>query len=198
MIDSAPSLREQHISATAQRLRATARKHTATVGLAGFTIEELCEEVGVSRRTFFNYFASKENAVLGISLRSDVSDLDDAYVAGGPTGNLIQDLAELQAVRWERMDMHSSELDSVAAALDREPALLSSLLDLVAKSDRDDIARTEEREKFFPGDERAVTAVRLVGSLMRPTVAEYLSGADYDFRTLLFARLEIARELLAG
>ncbi len=37
----------------------------AHYGLNGFTIEQLCEDVGVSRRTFFNYFPSKEDAIIG-------------------------------------------------------------------------------------------------------------------------------------
>ena len=35
-------------------------------GLALTTVEMIAERVGISRRTFFNYFASKEDAVLGV------------------------------------------------------------------------------------------------------------------------------------
>jgi AcrR family transcriptional regulator len=43
-------------------------------GLAGVTVEEISERAGVSPRTFFNYWTTKENAVLGIVL-ADTDDL---------------------------------------------------------------------------------------------------------------------------
>ena len=45
---------------TRAALVARARHLTAREGLTGFTIQELCDQVGVSRRTFFNYFPTKE------------------------------------------------------------------------------------------------------------------------------------------
>src|ERR1700712_2523037 len=54
---------------TREQLISAARRLTATHGLSGFTVQELSDQVGVSRRTFFNYFASKEDAVLGMVSR---------------------------------------------------------------------------------------------------------------------------------
>ena len=59
------STRERRKAETAQGLKDAARRLIIANGLTGFTIEELCEEVGVSRRTFFNYFPSKESAIIG-------------------------------------------------------------------------------------------------------------------------------------
>ncbi|MGN0042882.1 TetR/AcrR family transcriptional regulator [Rhodococcus sp. (in: high G+C Gram-positive bacteria)] len=70
-----------------QRTRAALVEHARTLtarrGLAGFTVEELCEHVGVSRRTFFNYFASKEDAVLGNPPAALTPEDRDEFVAGG-------------------------------------------------------------------------------------------------------------------
>ena len=49
-----------------RRMIVEARRATVEHGLHGFTLEQLCATVGVSRRTFFNHFASKEDVVLGI------------------------------------------------------------------------------------------------------------------------------------
>ncbi|MDD0857104.1 TetR family transcriptional regulator [Arthrobacter alpinus] len=58
-------LRARKREATRSAITARARALTAQDGLNGFTIEQLCEDVGVSRRTFFNYFPSKEDAIIG-------------------------------------------------------------------------------------------------------------------------------------
>src|SRR6478735_12637303 len=91
--NSAPTLRDRRAAETSLGLRTEARRLTAERGFAGFTIEELCSEVGVSRRTFFNYYASKENAVLGFAVHSDNAELAEAFVAGN--GTLLDDFTEL-------------------------------------------------------------------------------------------------------
>ena len=60
-----------------------ARVLTAEEGLNGFTIEQLCEDVGVSRRTFFNYFPSKEDAIIGHLLDEFPADAIAEFLAGG-------------------------------------------------------------------------------------------------------------------
>ena len=67
MTTSQPSLRERH------RARTLAEIHQAALDLAGegsysdTTVDAVAERAGVSRRTFFNYYASKEDAVLGLT-----------------------------------------------------------------------------------------------------------------------------------
>ena len=58
-------LRERKRAATRGSITAVARSLTAERGLNGYTVEEVCEQAGISRRTFFNYFPSKEDAILG-------------------------------------------------------------------------------------------------------------------------------------
>ena len=58
-------LREAKKAVTRRQLTAAARSLARQHGLDGVTVELVCAEVGVSVRTFFNYFASKESAVLG-------------------------------------------------------------------------------------------------------------------------------------
>lgn len=83
MVDSANSLRRQRRALTARALTTPARLWTADRGIGGFTIDELCEAAGVSRRTFFNYFASKEDAVLGVCVERGDDHLAAAFIAGG-------------------------------------------------------------------------------------------------------------------
>ncbi|WP_406136862.1 TetR/AcrR family transcriptional regulator [Streptomyces sp. NBC_01089] len=71
-----PSRREYRKRATAARLRDSATKLAGGQGADRVTIDEICADAGVSRRTFFNHFATKDE----VFLAWDASD--DAYIAG--------------------------------------------------------------------------------------------------------------------
>ncbi|WP_460406725.1 TetR/AcrR family transcriptional regulator [Actinophytocola sediminis] len=58
------TLRERKKAATRKSLHETALRLAVARGLDGVTVEDIADEVGVSRRTFSNYFANKEDAVL--------------------------------------------------------------------------------------------------------------------------------------
>jgi AcrR family transcriptional regulator len=60
-ITRAPSLRDRNKSQTARTLRAAALKLFATQGYDATTTEEIAEKAGVSARTFFRYFPTKES-----------------------------------------------------------------------------------------------------------------------------------------
>jgi AcrR family transcriptional regulator len=194
MDKSAPSLRERRVAETSAALRSEARRLTAERGLSGFTIEEVCSEVGVSRRTFFNYYPSKENAVLGIPVRGDASDLDEAFVVG--RGPLIDDLAELHIARWERLALTKAEAEELGRVFEREPRLFAHFAGLAAEGERDDIALVRRRADAA-ADGRAETAVHVVGAFIRPTVVEYFTEDDSDFRSLFLGRLAVAHELFS-
>lgn len=60
------SLRERHRAQTSREIHEAAWELTQRNGYAATTVEAIAERAGVSRRTFFNYFACKEDAVLGL------------------------------------------------------------------------------------------------------------------------------------
>jgi AcrR family transcriptional regulator len=194
MIESAPSLRERRTAATSDGLRAEARRLTAERGFAGFTIEELCSEVGVSRRTFFNYYASKENAVLGIAVRTEAAGLDEAFLAGA--GTLLDDFAELHIARWERLALTKAEADELGRVFDREPRLFAHFLGLAAEGERDDIALVKRRPDAG-ADLDAETVVIVFSSVIRPAVFEYFANDHQDFRILVLRRLDAVRRVFS-
>jgi AcrR family transcriptional regulator len=123
--ESATSLREQRRWETSHRITLSAQRLTDAHGLDGFTMDDLADAAGVSRRTLFNYFPSKADAVLGEMPEIPEAALD-AIRAGGPHGNLLDDLAELArlALSVKKPDHESVELSR--RVLNREPRMLAA------------------------------------------------------------------------
>lgn len=63
MTTEASSRRELNKAATRESIITAGLELATSRGLGGFTVEELAEAAGVSRRTFFNYFGSLEEAI---------------------------------------------------------------------------------------------------------------------------------------
>src|SRR6478609_9557324 len=92
--ESAIGLREQKRWETSHRIAMCAQRLTDEHGLDGFTMDELADAAEVSRRTLFNYFPSKLDAVLG-ELPAVPPAALATFHAGGPHGSLIEDLGAL-------------------------------------------------------------------------------------------------------
>ena len=78
------SLRERKKLATRRLLRRAALGLVAERGLANVTVEDIAEAADVSPRTFFNYFPSKEAALLGGSDPDRAARLRDRIATGAP------------------------------------------------------------------------------------------------------------------
>jgi AcrR family transcriptional regulator len=85
-------LRERQKQARREALIDAAHRLVERHGLDGATVEAICAEAGVSSRTFFNYFETKDDAVLGIEPWSLDPAVAEEFATGGPTGRLVADL----------------------------------------------------------------------------------------------------------
>ncbi|MEY2850002.1 MAG: hypothetical protein RI885_2669 [Actinomycetota bacterium] len=63
-----PSLRQRKHAATALSIEQSAVALVLEHGIDAVTVDMICEAAGVSQRTFFNYFKTKDAAILGPAL----------------------------------------------------------------------------------------------------------------------------------
>ncbi|MGW8484029.1 TetR/AcrR family transcriptional regulator [Microbacterium sp. NPDC055903] len=197
MSESAESLREQRRRETTRALADTARRLTTQHGFAGFTVEELCAEVGVSRRTFFNYFESKENAVFGFAVVDPRQEIIEAeFVAAD--GDLVDDFVDMMARRFDLFNP-LDDAEALFAVIEQEPRLLKAAFEQLGKNERRDADLILRR---IGDDEenalRAEVMVQTVGALVRLCMDQLLHHHSPDsFRDLLLRRVRIARSSFA-
>ncbi|MEV0704687.1 helix-turn-helix domain-containing protein [Saccharopolyspora sp. NPDC050389] len=204
-MNRATSMRGRRMAATAAQVTSVALRLTAERGLSGFTVEEVCEQVDISRRTFFNYFASKDDAVLGITARKDDDALTDQFLARdnpastGLSPTLLDDLAELAVQRWDRADITAESIRDVLAVFEREPRLLTRFVEKMQRDEQSDVELVEHREGLASGDLRAAAAVQIIRALISAAVREFLTLANTDtFAEIVARRLAAARDLFAS
>lgn len=206
--------REQRMRRTRRSLIAHARRLTAERGLGGFTVEELCAEVGISRRTFFNYFSAKDDAVLGAPAREPLEAFGEEFVAGGraPGGPaLLTALQELVVRSFGVMD-DPHDRAQLLAVLGREPALLQRLSESVERQVTDLAELIARREGRGAEDPFPRVAAAVISHLAGHTVHEFLAArraagpvaADREepppveeFAALLARNVRLAAALLA-
>jgi AcrR family transcriptional regulator len=160
-------LRERKKQATRHALRDTAMRLAEEHGLEGLTVEAVCAEVGVSTRTFFNYFPTKEDALIGDGpvLPPDevVDGIFATHFADGP-------LAGASAVLVHMVETGTQpDVRHKALMFERFPTLVPALLARFGAFERslaEAVARNMgpgDRPDFYPDliAASAVTAMRV-------------------------------------
>jgi AcrR family transcriptional regulator len=182
--------------ATSHRISVCAQVLTDERGLDGFTMEELAEAANVSRRTLFNYFPGKIDAVLGDPPRLSQEALA-RFRARGAGSNLVHDLRELANELLDDPKLGREDVVRGRRVLLGNPRLLAAAHDrfLVLTGDIVEEIRNREGDAFDAG--RAQVAIRLLCALFDAALDSYL--ADPDERPLADAYddvLRAARQLL--
>ncbi|WP_170837722.1 TetR/AcrR family transcriptional regulator [Streptomyces sp. TP-A0874] len=136
MSGSAPegALAKRRRESTAREINRCAQTLADERGLDGFTMEDLAEAVGVSRRTLFNYVPSKIDAVLGSDLPSEPeSEPFTTFRLGGPSGHLVSDIREVGASVLRLNEHDSEEVARLRRLLRSDPRLAKAVHDRLEK-----------------------------------------------------------------
>jgi AcrR family transcriptional regulator len=195
-VEESATLRERRRFETEHRITVCAQRLTDERGLDGFTMDELAETAEVSRRTLFNYFPSKVDAVLGNPPELP-PDVLATFYAGGPHGHLVDDLGELAVVLLSSKVLDREEMERgrrivvttprlIVAAHERFEALAGEFVDMI-------LAR--EGQDF--GAERARLLVRLFVAIFDGCLPRGDSDDDRALGDVYLDHLRLARELLA-
>lgn len=194
-MEESATLRERRRLETEHRITICAQRLTDERGLDGFTMDELAETAEVSRRTLFNYFPSKIDAVLG-NPPEVPPDVLATFYAGGPHGHLVDDLGELALVLLSSKVLDRDEMERgrrivvttprlIVAAHERFEALAGEFVEMI-------LAR--EGQEF--GAESAHLLVRMFVALFDGCLPTK-EGDDRPLSEVFLHQLRLARELLA-
>lgn len=165
-------LRERKKRETRRRLHREAVRLVLENGLDAVTVDDIAAAADVSSRTFFNYYASKDDALVGEGPLAATDEGRAVFTAGGPTGDPVEDLkAYLLTFVRDDPEEHRSAFEDMLLRkrlVQKEPSLMPRAM-----------ARFAETEQQIAAD----IAARLgeEGDAVRPQLGAHLASTLMRF-----------------
>ncbi len=182
---------------TSHRITSDARALVLERGLDGFTMDELAERVGVSRRTLFNYFPGKDDAVLGGTPRID-EDLLATFSAGDPTRSLVEDLARVVRAVLESNPESRDDMARGRRVMIENPRLIALAHQRLAECVESYMVYVERREGEAFSRTRVDVALAVVLACVHLAMDRFLADGVEDSLPALFATtIDTARDLMS-
>jgi AcrR family transcriptional regulator len=168
-------LRERKKRARAEAIVEAAQRLVLDRGLDAVTVEDIATEAGISPRTFFNYYESKDDAVLGQGSFDLDTHVRETFVGGGPTGRLLTDLDPLVRGLLDALVGHGP--DAAAQTLEilqREPRLLGRHFAWFERHKSQVVALFERRSGVVPLPASADTCTMVVFFVARAAMDDWV------------------------
>ena len=145
-----PGLRERKKAATRQALHEAALRLAVQHGLDAVTLDAVADEANVSRRTFSNYFANKEDAVLyGDQVR--IREFLETLRARPPDEPAWQALTSTARIIYGRRDKVDPQWLAQIQLIRRHPSVSARQFTTQAAFERDLAAELARRLPSGPG-----------------------------------------------
>jgi AcrR family transcriptional regulator len=184
------SLRERRRAETTTLVAEAALDLALASGWDAVTVEDIATRAGISRRTFFNYFATKDEALLHNALPLDADALAAFTASTGPLADALEDLF----VRMVRADSHDRErAQQVMRLVEASPQLLPGLLARIAANETvlaEAIAARDGLDEFT-----ATVVAGVAGAVGRVGGLTWLAGGQPDPVTSTHAAWSALRAL---
>ncbi len=174
-------LRERRRRQTSADIRDAAVRLASDRGFDKVTIEEICVDAGISTRTFFNYFPTKESAIAYGPSDLPV-ELADEFVAAGPASYRVV-LAELITLAAHHLRDVPPRREHAAHMLElakTSPAVLAAFLadlEWFQTHLTDVVAR---RQGMRPDDEIVALIAALALTAVRSGIERWSKGEAGD------------------
>ena len=193
-MDGRPSLRERQQRQTRAEIERAAFTLFLRHGYDATTVEEIAAEAGISPRTFFRYFAAKEDVVFG-DHAATVARLEK-MLSAAPSAAPLLDRVRQAVLAVQQPDEHP-EREIARARLVAEAPALRARFGQLAEDLEDVVARfiATGFAESVNGEIRARLVAGAVFGALRGArrVAGELSGSDVDPQLLV----ELAFALIA-
>lgn len=122
-----PSLRDGRRDLTLRSIHAAARDLAFQNGLAATTVAEIATAAGVSERTVFNYYRTKEDAVLGLITPTIPTSAVASFTERASQPGLLERTVELLTAILKSMNIAGQDIADRARLFTRFPELLDTL-----------------------------------------------------------------------
>ncbi|MFI5979266.1 TetR/AcrR family transcriptional regulator [Streptomyces sp. NPDC051555] len=196
-----PSLRERKKARTRRALVDAALDLFTRRGFDGATLDELCDAVDVSKRTFFRYFSSKEDVAMAPTQdlwAAFLDDLETREPGGRPLLEMLQEalsaaLASMPDDGWPEQVRLGRRL-----AADT-PSMGAHGLAFCDRTSRTALATLHRRFVFEdPGDPRPRLALDVLVAAFHCALESWTAATGAPSRTALAARLREAFAAVPG
>jgi AcrR family transcriptional regulator len=141
-------------------------------GLEKVTVEEISEAADVSTRTFFNYFAGKDDAVIGDPL-TDPDELWAELLAQPAEMPMLDALVRAIEPSVRQIQAERTQWILRLRVIERNPALLPALLARGANAEVVYIAAIAERAGLPPDHPYPIVAASVTGAAFRAAMIRW-------------------------
>lgn len=162
---------------TTSEVRDVAVRLMGERGFDKVTIEEICAEAGISQRTFFNYFPTKESAIAYNPFGDLPAESIDEFIAAGtaPAATLLAELIALLSNELESAPGRGQAAAMLHIAA-TTPAVHAALFAEMESFESELVQLVAQRLDSAPGDDTASLIAALATATVRCGLQRWMSS----------------------